>query len=127
MTEEELKEQKLQICQQYGITEAQLEAAAEAIGKLWAVVKEFVCGIMAALQEFAAGFKKAFQQFDGSELVEALEAIQAAVYKESRPPSYSLASTRQYNAMQRQRLKSYKNRIGSAAIRRPKRIARSCC
>ena len=127
MTEEEIREQKLQLCQQYGITEAQLEAAAEAIGKLWEAVKELVNGIMAGLQAFAEGFKKDMQHFDGSELVEALEAIQAAVYKEARPPSYSLASTRQYNAMQRQRLKSYKNRIGSAAIRRPKRIARSCC
>lgn len=127
MTEEELREQKLQICQQYGITEEQLEAFVAAFCKLWENLKEIVNGIMAGLQELAESFRKTLQQTDLSELVETIEAIRAAIYKEARPPSYSLASVKQYNAMQRQKLKSYKNRIGSAAIRRPKRIARSCC
>lgn len=126
MTEEELREQKLQICQQYGITEEQLEAFAAAFCKLWENLKEIANGIMAGLQELAAGFREALQQTDLSGVYEAIEAIRGAAAAPS-PPSYSLASVKQYNARQRQKLKSYKNRIGSAAIRRPKRIARSCC
>ena len=126
MTEEELKEQKLQIYQQYRITEEQLDAAVAALCKLWEAVKELANGIMAGLQEFAAGFREAMQQADLSALSEAFEAIRGATATPS-PPPYSLASVKQYNARQRQKLKSYKNRIGSAAIRRPKRIARSCC
>ena len=127
MTEEELKEQKLQICQQYGITEEQLDAAAAAISKLWEAVKEIVNGIMEGLQGLAAAYHELFELIDKGALAEAIEAIREAVYKQARPPSYSLENTRRYNAMQKQKLKSYKNRIGSAAIRRPKRIARSCC
>lgn len=127
MTEEELREQKLQICQQYGITEEQLEAFADAFCKLWENLKEIVNGIMAGLHELAETFRKTLQQTDLSGIYETIEEIKAAIYKQARPPSYCLADTRQYNAMQRQKLKSYKNRIGSAAIRRPKRIARSCC
>jgi hypothetical protein len=126
MTDEEIREQKLQVCQQYGITEKQLDDFAAVFNKLWEDLKEIVNGIMAGLQELAAGFREALQQTDLSGVYEAIEAIRAA-YKPARPPSYSLANTRHYNAMQRQKLKSYKNRIGSAAIRRPKRIARSCC
>lgn len=130
MTQEELKEAKLQIYQQYGITEEQLDAFVAAFCKLWEVVKEIADNIMAYFHEFAeanaAAFREAMQQADLSALSEALEAIQGAAATPS-PPSYSLATTMQYNAMQRQKLKSYKNRIGSAAIRRPKRIARSCC
>ena len=120
MTDEEIREQKLQICQQYGITQEQIDAFVAAFCKLWEAVKE-------TLEKAAAAFHEIAEQIDAGELAEAIEAIQAAVYKEARPPSYSLANTRQYNARQRQKLKSYKNRIGSAAIRRPKRIARSCC
>ena len=128
MTEEGLREQKLQIYQQYGITEEQIDAFVAAFNKLWEAVKEIVDGIMAGLQELAAGFREALQQSDSmAQLAETIEAIRAAIYKEARLPSYSLASVKQYNARQRQKLKSYKNRIGSAAIRRPKRIARSCC
>lgn len=126
MTEEELREQKLQIYQQYGITEEQLDAFAAAFNKLWENMKELVDAIMAGLQELAETFRKTLQECDNlSALGETIEAIRAAMYKQARPPSYSLANTMQYNAMQK--LKSYKNRIGSAAIRRPKRIARSCC
>ena len=120
MTEEEYKEAALQIRQQYGITQEQIEAFADAFYKLWQAVKELV-------EKVAAAYKTIAELIDVGELEEAIEAIKAAAYKEARPPSYSLANTRQYNAMQRQKLKSYKNRIGSAAIRRPKRIARSCC
>ena len=128
MTEEGLREQKLQIYQQYGITEEQIDAFVAAFNKLWEAVKEIVDGIMAGLQELAAGFREALQQSDSmAQLAETIEAIRAAIYKEARLPSYSLASVKQYNARQRQKIKSYKNRIGSAAIRRPKRIARSCC
>lgn len=128
MTEEELRDAKLQIYQQYGITEEQLDAFAAAFNKLWEAAKEIVDGIMAGLQELAESFRKTLQQCDSmSELAETIEAIRAAMYKQARPPSYSLANTMQYNAIQKQKLKSYKNRIGSAAIRRPKRIARSCC
>ena len=128
MTEEELKEQKQQICQQYGITEEQLDAFAAAFNKLWENLKEIVNGIMAGLQGLAAAYHELFEQIDKGALAEAIEAIQAAIWKSTAcPPSYSLENTRRYNAMQKQKLKSYKNRIGSAAIRRPKRIARSCC
>lgn len=130
MTQEEFKEAKLQIYQQYGITEEQLDAAAAALYKLFENLKELVDAIMAGLQELAETFRKTLQQCDHlSALGETIEAIQEAVYKAAlhSPPSYSLANTMQYNAMQKQKLKSYKNRIGSAAIRRPKRIARSCC
>ena len=119
MTEEELKEQKLQICQQYGITQEQIEAFADAFYKLWTAVKEFV-------EKIAAAYKAIAELIDVGALAEAIEAIRGAATTPS-PPSYSLANTRRYNAMQKQKLKSYKNRIGSAAIRRPKRIARSCC
>lgn len=129
MTEEELREQKLQLYQQYGITEEQLDAFAAAFNKLWEAAKELADNIMAGLQELSEGFRKALQQTDLSSVYEAVEAIRAAYKREAQrlPQSYYLEITKQYNAMQRQRLKSYKNRIGSAAIRRPKRIARSCC
>lgn len=130
MTEEELREQKLQIYQQYGITEEQIDAAVAAFCKLWEVVKEIADNIIAFFREFAeanaAAFREAMQQADLSALSEEIEAIRGAAATPS-PPPYSLASVKQYNARQRQKLKSYKNRIGSAAIRRPKRIARSCC
>lgn len=137
MTEEEIREQKQQLCQQYGITEKQIDAFAAACNKLWEAVKEIADNILAFFREHAenlrelmeanaAAFREAMQQADLSTLSEAIETIQGAITTPS-PPSYSLASVKQYNAMQRQRLKSYKNRIGSAAIRRPKRIARSCC
>ena len=128
MTQEEFKE-ALQIYQQYGITEEQLDAFAAAFNKLWEAAKELVDNIMAGLQELAEGFRKTLQQCDLSSVYELVEEIRAAYKREAQrlPPSYYLENTKQYNAMQRQKLKSYKNRIGSAAIRRPKRIARSCC
>ena len=127
MTQEEFKEAQRQIYEQYGITEEQLDAAAAALCKLFEAVKEVVDGIAAGMHELAECFRKTLQQTDLSAIYETIEEIKAAIYKQARPPSYSLATTTQYNAMQKQKLKSYKNRIGSAAIRRPKRIARSCC
>ena len=127
MTQEEFKEAQRQIYEQYGITEEQLDAAAAALCKLFEAVKEVVDGIAAGMHELAECFRKTLQQTDLSAIYETIEEIKAAIYKQARPPSYSLATTKQYNAMQKQKLKSYKNRIGSAAIRRPKRIARSCC
>lgn len=137
MTEEELREQKLQIYQQYGITEEQLDAFVAALHKVWEALKNALEIAAAYLSECfheyaeknAEAFREAMQQADLSalaELAETIESIRGAEPSQSLP-SYSLANTKQYNAMQRQKLKSYKNRIGSAAIRRPKRIARSCC
>lgn len=116
-----LEELKLQLMQQYGVTEEQLDNILAAISKLWELVKD-------TLEKVAAAFHEIAEQIDAGALAEAIERLQgvvASIYNSS-PPTYDRTDTRnaQYNA----RLKGYKNKyIRSAAIRAPKRSARSCC
>ena len=111
-----LEELKQQLVQQYGITQEQIEALVAAFNKLWAAVKEVV-------EKVAALYRLIAEQGNSGELAEAIEAIREAI--KATPPTYDRTDTRNgyYNA----KLKSYKNRICSAAIRKPRQIARSCC
>ncbi len=116
--EKTLEELKQQFIQQYGLTEEQLDNILAAIGKLWEYVKEFVDNMLAAFSEF-------FAENPSIDWQEVIEQIRGAI-EEKQPPTYNRADTRnaQYNA----RLKGYKNKYTrSAAIRVPRRTARSCC
>ena len=124
-----LEELKRQFIQQYGLTEEQLDNILATINMLWEVVTVLVEKIAAVFQEcaerYASGFKEAMKEFDPSVFVELIEQIQEEI-EEQQPPPYDRTDTRnaQYNA----RLKGYKNKyMRSAAIRAPKRTARSCC
>lgn len=112
-----LEELKQQTMQQYGITQEQIEAFVAAFDMLYAAAKEVV-------EKFAALYWRLAELIDAGALEEAIEAVQEAI-KAKLPPPYDRADTRnaQYNA----KLKSYKNKICSAAIRKPRGVARSCC
>lgn len=140
-TREELKQQ---VMQQYGLTEEQLDNLLAAFSRLWESVKEFLNRSLPAFQELAEAIKAAAQRIEQEQALEyaerpdtaaalavAVERLQDAIaavvylYDISLPP-YDRTDTRnaQYNA----RLKGYKNKyLRSAAIRAPRRSARSCC
>ena len=116
-----LEELKAEAMLRYGITQEQVDNLCAAYCKLWEAVRE-------TIEKVAAAFYEIAEQIDAGALAEAIERLQgvvASIYISS-PPTYNRADTRnaQYNA----RLKGYKNKyIRSAAIRAPKRSARSCC
>lgn len=130
--EKTLEELKAEAMLRYGLTEEQVDNLVAAICRLYDTVKELVEKIAAAalecLQKYAADFQEAMKQFDAetfAELIERLRDATAYAYINSLP-TYNRADTRnaQYNA----RLKGYKSKyLRSAAIRAPKRSARSCC
>lgn len=128
MDDERMRELKQQFMQQYGVTEEQLDhmlnaayKVAEAVVKIasavWEVIKEHAEALAAALREFE-------QIVDSGTFAETIEKLQGAIVYESSPPPYDRADTR--NGYHMARLKSYK-KSSSAAIRRPRRTARSCC
>lgn len=140
--EKTLEELKQQYTQQLGCTEEQLDKLLAACSKLWAAVREFL-NRAAAFQELAEAIAAAaqrserelVQEYVGSpdlaavadDFAQAFKRLQeeiAGIYI-STPPTYDRTDTRnaQYNA----KLKSYKNKICSAAIRKPRGVARSCC
>lgn len=145
--EKTLEELKQQCMQQYDLTEEQLDNALAALNKVWEVVKEFLDRALSAFQELAEAIKAAAQSIEreqaqkfaqeyaespdtAADLAAALERLQnlmaaAGAYIYDSSPPYDRADTRnaQYNA----KLKSYKNKICSAAIRKPRGVARSCC
>lgn len=146
--EKTLEELKRQCMQQYNLTEEQLDNALAAMNKVWEVVKEFLDRAMSAFRELAEAIKAAAQSIEREQaqkyaqeyaespdtavdLAAVLERLQnlmaagGAYNYDSSPPPYDRTDTRnaQYNA----RLKSYKNKICSAAIRKPRGVARSCC
>ena len=142
--EKTLEELKQQYTQQLGCTEEQLDRLLAAISKLWEAVREFLNRAAPAFQEFAEAIAAAaqrserelVQEYVGSpdlaavadDFAQAFKRLQeeiAGIYI-STPPTYDRTDTRnaQYNA----RLKGYKSKyMRSAAIRAPRRIARSCC
>lgn len=141
--EKTLEELKQQCMQQYDLTEEQLDNALAALNKVWEVVKEFLDRALSAFQELAEAIAAAaqrserelVQEYVGSpdlaavadDFAQAFKRLQesiAGIYI-SLPPTYDRTDTRnaQYNA----KLKSYKNKICSAAIRKPRGVARSCC
>lgn len=144
--EKTLEELKQQTMQQYGLTEEQLDNLRAACSKLWEVVKEFLNRAASAFQELAEAISAAAQRIEREHVQEHVEsscgdtcadALAAALEQLRRiqdeiaslyistPPTYDRTDTR--NGYYSAKLKSYKNRICSAAIRKPRGVARSCC
>ena len=148
--EKTLEELKQQCMQQYELTEEQLDNALAAMNALWEIVKEFLDIALSAMQTLAEAIKAAAQLLDREpaqeraqeysqpyEYLISPEAVDdfAAVFERiqgaiasiyiSSPPPYDRTDTR--NGYYSAKLKSYKNRIGSAAIRKPRGVARSRC
>ena len=115
--EKTLEELKQQCMQQYGLTEEQLDNILAAISKLWEYVKEIAETMAAALSKFVAENPA----IDWQELIEQIRGE----IKAQEPPTYNRTDTR--NGYYSAKLKNYKNKIGSAAIRKPRGVARSCC
>lgn len=128
MDEEKIKEQRLQIMQQYGVTEEQLDCFFNALQKVVEVVAKIVNAAWEVIKEnyeaLAAALREHGQSIDADTFAEMVEKLQGAIVYESSPPPYDRADTR--NGYYSAKLASYK-RNSSAAIRRPRRTARSCC
>ena len=135
-----LEELKQQCMQQYGLTEEQLDNLLAAISRVWEVVKEI---IDRAFRELAETIKAAAQRIEQEKALEYTESTDAAfdlaaaikrlqdeiadlyIYISS-PPTYDRTDTR--NSYYSAKLKGYKSKyMRSAAIRAPRRTARSCC
>lgn len=134
--EKTLEELKAQVMQQHGITEEQLDNFCAALSRLWEAVKECMDVIAAYVQGLAEAIPQPVQEHVApatpdadtfaalAACMERLQDIIAGAYISS-PPTYDRTDTR--NGYYSAKLKSYKNRISSAAIRKPRGVARSCC